>query len=247
MSSWGTLREERRLTTRLCSYLGLKKEYQKIADPCAKCQWRYGEKDRPLGEEGKLGETLLLHSTVHRSVALPPHRILDDTDEDHRAELLNIMVKKLPTSVARFGKRLVAYTVDETKSSSAITISFADGTSETCDVLIGGDGVKSVVRDLLFAGDESVDATPRTRLPALRFATSVTDFETAVYSGTTAARGLLDMDLVKSIVGEEEATRPQMYLGLNQVRALHSVPATLANPSFDDSTSSSSQSSKDGP
>lgn len=70
------------------------------------------------------------------------------------------MVKKLPTSVARFGKRLVSYTVDESKPSSAITISFTDGTSETCDVLVGGDGVKSVVRNLLFAGDDNIDATP---------------------------------------------------------------------------------------
>lgn len=65
-SRWGNLTRERLLTSGCRSYLGLEKEYQEIMDPCDKCQWRYGEKDRHWGDDGKLGETLLLHSTVHR-------------------------------------------------------------------------------------------------------------------------------------------------------------------------------------
>ncbi|KAM0755661.1 FAD/NAD(P)-binding domain-containing protein [Meredithblackwellia eburnea MCA 4105] len=158
-------------------FLGLEKEYNDIADPCERCQWRYGEAGRPQGPENKLGENILLHSTVHR------------------AELLDIMVKKVPSSVAHFGKRLISYSQDG--AGSPITLSFEDGTTHVCDVLVGGDGVKSVVRDQLYANEKGVDASPR-------------------YTGTTAARGILPMETVQKIVGVEEATRPQMYLGVDQ-------------------------------
>ncbi|KAI5481525.1 FAD/NAD-P-binding domain-containing protein [Pseudohyphozyma bogoriensis] len=158
-------------------YLGLEKEYMAIADPCELCQWRYGEADRPQGVANKLSDEKLLHSTVHR------------------ADLLDVLAKNVPKEITEFGKRLVSYSQADEKS--AITLHFSDGTTRDCDVLVGGDGVKSVVREQLYASEKGFDASP-------------------VYTGTTAARGLLPASTVAEIVGTEEATRPQMYLGLDQ-------------------------------
>ena len=63
----------------------------------------------------------------------------------HRSDFLDVFVDHLPEGVACFGKRVVTYHVD-----NEVTVRFADGTSETCDILVGCDGVKSVVRKQLF-------------------------------------------------------------------------------------------------
>lgn len=41
-----------------------------------------------------------------------------------------------------------------------ISLHFEDGSSSSCDVLVGGDGVHSVVRKQMYAGDDSVDPAP---------------------------------------------------------------------------------------
>ena len=67
----------------------------------------------------------------------------------HRAEFLKILEKNIPSSYrTHFGKRLESY---EDSTSNPITLRFKDGTTATCDVLIGADGVKSAVRRSMFA------------------------------------------------------------------------------------------------
>lgn len=65
----------------------------------------------------------------------------------HRAHFLDIFVDRLPKDAANLGKRLQSYSRTET---GAIELSFVDGTTASCDVLVGCDGIKSVVRRLMF-------------------------------------------------------------------------------------------------
>jgi len=91
----------------------------------------------------------------------------------HRADLHDVLVKRvreLRSDAIRLNKRLVSYDEDLT----GVTAHFADGTSVRGDLLIGADGLKSVVRRQTF-GDVPASYTgdvawrivvPTSRLPA---------------------------------------------------------------------------------
>lgn len=57
-----------------------------------------------------------------------------------------MLVDHLPQGVAHFGKRLVSYHTMEHDASTETELLFADGSVATCDIIIGCDGIKSVVR-----------------------------------------------------------------------------------------------------
>ena len=61
----------------------------------------------------------------------------------HRTDLIAILVRHVPRTCIRLGKRLVSYS-DPVHGS--ITLTFADHTTATCDILVGADGLRSVVR-----------------------------------------------------------------------------------------------------
>ena len=68
----------------------------------------------------------------------------------HRADLLEIFTSELPPEICHFNKRLVGLEQD----ASGVALQFADGSSHTADLVIGADGVRSVVRQQVFgAGD----------------------------------------------------------------------------------------------
>lgn len=54
------------------TYMGLEKEYLGVYEKeLESCQWRYGEAGRSMGDnDGLLGESILLHSAVHRYVPI---------------------------------------------------------------------------------------------------------------------------------------------------------------------------------
>ncbi|MGA5129475.1 FAD-dependent monooxygenase [Streptomyces olivoreticuli] len=89
----------------------------------------------------------------------------------HRGELHRALAGLLPDEVVRTGKELVAH--EET--ADGVRLEFADGDVAHADVLIGADGVHSLVRRSVAGG------------------------ENPVFSGNSAFRGLVDADAVPAL------------------------------------------------
>lgn len=107
----------------------------------------------------------------------------------HRAHYLDQLVKLIPSSVSRFGKRLVNLT--RATESEDVVLHFADGTTAQHTAVLGCDGIKSQTRKLLL-GDDKFNA---------------------VFSGKCAYRGLVPMKKAVEFLGEEKAQNTQIYFG----------------------------------
>jgi salicylate hydroxylase len=108
----------------------------------------------------------------------------------HRAHFLDEMVKLLKGDVARFGKRLVDF---DHLESGDVRLRFQDGTEAIHDAVIGCDGIKSKMREVLLGRNHP--CTP------------------AVFSGKYAYRGLIPMEEAVELLGDELARNSQMYTG----------------------------------
>lgn len=107
----------------------------------------------------------------------------------HRAHFLDQLVKLVPESVARFGKRLVNLT--KAVDSEDVVLHFADGTTAQHAAVLGCDGIKSQTRKLLLGSDKW----------------------NAVFSGKCAYRGLIPMTKAVELLGDETAMNSQIYFG----------------------------------
>lgn len=96
-------------------------------------------------------------------------------------ELYDLLLARLPQERIRLGRRLSGFT----ESADRVELEFADGGSATADVLVGADGVRSLVRSRLIG-------TPR-----------------RVYHGTTAYSGALQADDVPGLARD----RVTVWLG----------------------------------
>ena len=70
----------------------------------------------------------------------------------HRGDLHEALLAGVPSDVIALHKKLVG--LDE--SGSHVTLSFDDGTKAEADLVIGADGVHSIVRDLIVGPDEPI-------------------------------------------------------------------------------------------
>lgn len=64
----------------------------------------------------------------------------------HRADLLDLFVKELPAEVCHFNKACTGIT----QTGKTAEATFSDGTKITADLIVGADGLRSVVRRTLF-------------------------------------------------------------------------------------------------
>jgi salicylate hydroxylase len=79
--------------------------------------------------------------------ALPGHNV-----GIHRADLLALLAGQLPPGTVRTGHRCTGFSQDN----AGATVGFADGTTATADVVIGADGIHSVLQGFVVAPAEPV-------------------------------------------------------------------------------------------
>jgi salicylate hydroxylase len=70
----------------------------------------------------------------------------------HRADLLALLAGQLPPGTVRTGHRCTSFSQDE----ASATVGFADGSTATADVVIGADGIHSVLQGFVVAPAEPV-------------------------------------------------------------------------------------------
>lgn len=108
----------------------------------------------------------------------------------HRAHFLEEMVKLLPQDRAVFGKRLKAI---EDGDNGRLVMMFQDGSYVETDAVIGCDGIKSRVRQIMY-GEQHPCAYPS-------------------YTYKYAYRGLVPMEKAVEAIGEERAKNSCMHMG----------------------------------
>ncbi len=100
-----------------------------------------------LWDTGQITSTIEMAETAIKTYGAPQLTI-------HRADVLTALESGLPDGVVRHGHRVTGCTATQ----QCPSISFADGTSETFDMVIGADGIHSIIRTALF-GPESAQFT----------------------------------------------------------------------------------------
>ncbi|KAF8806839.1 FAD/NAD(P)-binding domain-containing protein [Phlegmacium glaucopus] len=128
----------------------------------------------------------------------------------HRAEFQAALLRKIPADYRIYcSKRLRSY---EQRHEGPITLLFEDGTSTSCDVLVGADGLKSAVRRSLLE-EKARRAQSQNNWSE---AADIRALIEPAWSGTNAYRALISADRLRSRQPNHRVlTRPMIYLGKN--------------------------------
>ena len=114
----------------------------------------------------------------------------------HRADLQRILLKRsLPHARLHLASKLVSYT----EHPDSVSLEFMDGSKQTCDLLVGAEGIKSTVRRIFLAnrpGKESIEP---------------------IWTGSYAYRGLIPRDALLKTMPGHRATRVPIMVGINIV------------------------------
>lgn len=116
----------------------------------------------------------------------------------HRAIVQEVLLKHLaPSITCHLSSRLVSYAEVMTDANSPIQLTFADGKAATCDLLIGADGIKSVIRKQLVSENPKASSAEHSdhRSP---------DAD-PVWSGTFAYRCAVDSSVLRAKMPEHRA------------------------------------------
>ncbi|KAJ4128744.1 hypothetical protein NW765_013135 [Fusarium oxysporum] len=108
----------------------------------------------------------------------------------HRGSFVNELLKLLPSDVVDFNKQLQ---VVEEGSTGRIRLVFQDGAIEEADAVVGCDGIKSKVREILFGADH----------PSSKCS----------YTHKYAYRGMIPMRQAVEVLGEERALNATIWMG----------------------------------
>lgn len=108
-----------------------------------------------------------------------------------RSNFLDALVGLIPAEIVHFGKRLERFV--QVGDGSGVELYFEDGSVVSADVVIGCDGIKSMVKESMLP-EEATLTQPR-------------------YSGMYGYRAVLEMDDMVRAVGDQRARVSTMYLG----------------------------------
>lgn len=133
----------------------------------------------------------------------------------HRGELQEVLLSHVPESCKiHFSKRLTCYTQ---RHSGKIDLLFHDGTSAPCDILIGADSIKSVVRSYLLREQAQRDISSG-RLEDAQYLIQAID---PVWTGSMVYRSIISKERLEEMapslasqVMERPATQVNSYPNL---------------------------------
>ena len=115
----------------------------------------------------------------------------------HRADLQRVLLKgALAHARVHLAKKLVSYT----EHPDSVSLEFVDGSKRTCELLVGADGIKSIVRRLFLAsrpGQESIEP---------------------VWTGTYAYRGIVPRDVLLKKMPDHRVTRMAVMVSVSQYK-----------------------------
>jgi salicylate hydroxylase len=119
----------------------------------------------------------------------------------HRADFQRVLLRTLPNSCkTHYSKRLRSY---KQRLSGPIEVLFEDGSTTTCDVLIGADGLKSAVRRT-FLAEKAVWAKSEKRTAEVANINASVD---PVWSGTNAYRALIPAERLRERAPDHQVFR----------------------------------------
>jgi salicylate hydroxylase len=128
----------------------------------------------------------------------------------HRAHFHGVLLSHLPsTCTTHNAKRLKSYSQPtECSKNSPITLTFTDGSTATCDVLIGADGIKSAVRSsMLCELAESVESGEK------EFVLSCIN---PIWSGVNAYRTLVSAEKLRAHYPDHPILREHTQVSLSR-------------------------------
>ncbi|KAH9939007.1 FAD/NAD(P)-binding domain-containing protein [Epithele typhae] len=137
----------------------------------------------------------------------------------HRAHIQQVFMHHLknPEQTLHFSKRLVRYAEPENLT-APIVLTFKDGTTASCDVLLGADGIKSPIRHQMY--NELADAAEK-RGDA-DGAAALRDVIPPVWSGMVAYRAVVPADKLTQDV--KDLAKPMMNIFLGKWRYVVCFP-----------------------
>ncbi|KAG6810474.1 hypothetical protein H0H92_011709 [Tricholoma furcatifolium] len=126
----------------------------------------------------------------------------------HRADFQQVLLRRLPKSYrTHYCKRFQSYSQQQ---SGPIKVVFEDGSTTTCDVLVGADGLKSAVRKALILEKVTRARSEGRHAEVAHLGTSIDP----VWTGTNAYRALIPSDILKKASPDHRVfSRPTQYLG----------------------------------
>nr|VWO96893.1 Mannitol 1-phosphate dehydrogenase [Ganoderma boninense] len=136
----------------------------------------------------------------------------------HRSILQKLLARHLDAGDRiHFSKRLASYS--EVSPTEPITLSFRDGTTATCDLVVGSDGIRSAVRHTMF-NDLADDAENSGQAEeAARLRTMVDP----VFSGQVAYRGLAPASALSEELLLYAQMGPRILVGKNRDMVIYPV------------------------